>query len=80
MIWKVIESQKVCFSQTQSLITFVGILTADDKYSLLNRENLTQPIGRELSQKQKAFSQCFLSFSKSRLNLEHFHKKDDPRS
>ena len=75
IIWKVIESEKVCFSQTESLITFVNTLTADDKYSLLNRDNLTQPIRTPLSQKQKAFSECFFAFSKSALNLKHFQKK-----
>ena len=55
-------------------------MTADDKYSLLNRDNLTQPIPRQLSQKQKAFSQYFLAFSKSTLTFEHFQKKDDPHS
>ena len=80
IILKVIESEKVCFSQMQSLINFVNTLTADDKYSLLNRDNLTQPIWTPLSQKQKAFSQFFLAFSKSTLNFEHFQKKDDPQS
>ena len=55
-------------------------MTADDKYSLLNRDNLTQPIRTQLSQKQKAFSQNFLAFSKCALNLQHFQKKDDPQS
>ena len=55
-------------------------MTADDKYSLLNRDNLKQHIRTELSQKQKAFSQFFLAFSKSTLNFEHFQKKDDPHS
>ena len=55
-------------------------MTADDKYSLLNRDNLTQPIPTQLSQKQKAFSECFLPFSKSTLNFEHFQKQDDPLS
>ena len=59
---------------------FVNTLTADDKYSLLNRDNLTQPIWTPLSQKHKAFSQFFLPFSKYTLNFEHFQKKDDPRS
>ena len=59
---------------------FVNTLTADDKYSLLNRDNLTQPIRTPLSQKIKAFSQFFLAFSKSTLNFEHFQKKDDPLS
>ena len=59
---------------------FVNTLTADDKYSPLNRDNLTQPIRTQLSQKQQSFSQFFLEFSKSRLNFQHFQKKDDPPS
>ena len=45
---------------------FVNTLTTDDKYSLLNRDNLTQPIQTQLSQKQKAnlniFFSCFNPF------------------
>ena len=59
---------------------FVNTLTADDKYSPLNRDNLTQAIRTQLSQKQQAFSEFFLAFSKSTLNFEHFEKKDDPHS
>ena len=59
---------------------FVNTLTADDKYFLLNRENLTSQIRMQLSQKQEAFPQFFLAFSKSTLNFEHFQKKDDPHS
>ena len=55
-------------------------MTADDKYSLLNRDNLKQPIPTQLSQKQKAFSEFFLAFSKSTLTCEHFQKKDVPHS
>ena len=54
---------------------FVNTLTADDKDSPLNRDNLTQPIRTKLSQKQQAFPQFFLAFSKSTLNFEHFQKK-----
>ena len=36
-----------------------------------------QPIHIQLSQKLKTFSQFFQGFSKSRLNFEHFQKKDD---
>ena len=57
---------------------FVKKLTDDDKYSLLHRNNLTQPIQILLSQKQKTFSQFFATFSKSTLNFEHFQKKYDP--
>ena len=55
-------------------------MTADDTYSVLNRDNLKQPIPTQLSQKQKAFSQFFLGFSKSALTIEHFQKKHDPHS
>ena len=55
-------------------------MTADDKYSLLNRDNLTQPIPTIISRKQGPFSEFFLAFSKSTLNFEHFQKKDDPHS
>ena len=57
---------------------FVNTLTADDKYSLLNRDNLTQQNRTQLSQKQKAFSEFFLAFSKYTLNFEDFEKRDDP--
>ena len=59
---------------------FVNTLTADDKYSVLNRRNLTQPNQILLSQKEKTFSQFFSSFLKSTLNFEHFQRKDDPHS
>ena len=55
-------------------------MTADDKYSLLNKDNLTQSIRTQLSQKRKAFSEFFIEFSKCALNIEHFQKKDDPHS
>ena len=42
---------------------FVTISTADKKYSLLNRHNLTKPIHMPLSKKQKTFLISFLKFS-----------------
>ena len=53
-------------------LLFVNTLTADDKYSLRKRENLTQPIQILCSQKQKTFSQFFSTFLKSTLNFELF--------
>ena len=50
-------------------------LNADGKYSLLNRDNLTQTIQMQLSRKQKTFSQFFAAFLKSSLNFEHLQKK-----
>ena len=59
---------------------FVNPLTADDKHYLLNRDNLTEPIQMQLSQKQKTFSEFFFAFLKSILNFKHLPKKDDPHS
>ena len=56
---------------------FVNMLHGDDKYSLLNRDNLTQQIQMQLSQKENIFSQFLSAFLKSRSNFEHFRKKDD---
>ena len=58
----------------------VKTLTDDEKYSLLYRENLTQPIQILLSQKRKTFSIFFSEFLKSTLNFAHFQKKDDSHS
>ena len=53
---------------------FCNTLTDDDKYSLLYRDNLTQPVQILLSQKQKIFSQFFSAFLKSKVNFELFQK------
>ena len=52
-------------------------MAGDEKYTLVNRDNLTLPIQMQLSQKQKTFCQFFTPFLKSRWNFEHFDKKDD---
>ena len=59
---------------------FVKTLTVNDKHYVLNRENLSQAIQMQLSQKQKAFSEFFFVFLKSILNFKILTKKDDPRS
>ena len=56
----------------------VNTLATDEKYPVLNRDNLTIPIQMQLSQKQKTFSEFFAAFLKSRLNFKYFLKKDDP--
>ena len=55
-------------------------MSAVDKCSLSNRDNLMQPINVQLSQKLKTFSQFSNLFSKFRLNFEDFQKKDDAHS
>ena len=64
----------------KSLRLFVKILTDDEKYCLLYRDNLSQPFQILLSQKQKTYSQLFSTFLKSTLNYAHFQIKDDPHS
>ena len=49
---------------------FVNTLTAYDKYSLHNKENLSKPIQIQLPKKQKLFSEFFATFLKSKSNLE----------
>ena len=74
------SQKKSVLGRRKALELFVNTLTADNKYSLLNRDNLTQSIRAQLSQKQKAFYLFFLAFLKCALNLKHFQKKDDPHS
>ena len=59
---------------------FVNTLTDDDKYSLLYRDNLTQPIQILVSQKPKTFSKLSSEILKPTLNFEFFQKKVDPHS
>ena len=53
---------------------FVNTATADDKYAVLSRDNLKEPIQMHLSEKQKKFSQIFFAFFQSTSNFEHFQK------
>ena len=55
-------------------------MSADDKFSLLNTDNLREPIQMQLSKKQKTFSEFLSAFLKARLNFEQFQKKDDSHS
>ena len=57
---------------------FANTFTVDGKYSLLNRDNLMQPIQMQLSQKHKTFSELFSKVLKSTLNFEHFQTKLTP--
>ena len=59
---------------------FVNTLTVNDKHYVLNRDNLTQQIQMQLSQKQKTACEFFLAFLKSILNFKRLPTKDDPRS
>ena len=54
---------------------FVDTMTFKDKYSLLNRDNSTQPVQMQLSQKQFFFSEFSLQRFKPSLNLHIFKQK-----
>ena len=56
---------------------FVNTLTADEKYSGNNMQNLQQQFQTPLSQKQKTFSGFFIAFLKCAWNLGSFQKKDE---
>ena len=54
--------------------TFAG----DEKYLVLQRDNLTIPIQMQLSEKKITFSQFIAAFLKFRLSFEIFEKKKKP--
>ena len=53
----------------------INTLAADEKYHVLNTENLTIPIQMQLSQKQNTFDEFLAAFWKSTLNFKHFQTK-----
>ena len=63
----------------QVLELLLNTLNADDKYHVLNKNNLTIPVQMQFSQKQKHFSQVLPVFLKYKFNFEYFEKKDDSR-
>ena len=54
---------------------FFNTLIADEKFSVISRDNWMQTIQLHLPQKQKIFSEFFAAFFKCALNFEHFQKK-----
>ena len=76
----VIQVEKSLCVICKILGRFANPLTADDKYSPLNRGNLFQYFEMQLCQKRKRFSLFFFfffTFSIFRFNFEHFQKNDD---
>ena len=73
------------FSWKKSLLVirkiglFVKALASDDKYSLLNRDNLLQHLQRQLSEKEKTFLNLFC-ISQIWIVFLRFWKKDDSHS
>ena len=69
------EFQKSLLETLKFFSRFFNTLTADDKYSLISRDNWMQTIQKHLSQKRKLFFLLFATFFKFGLNFEHFQKK-----
>ena len=68
--------KKSLFLTCQILGLLVNTLAADEKYPVLNRDNLTIPIQMQLSQKHKTFSEFFAPFLKCTINFKFFEKKE----
>ena len=79
-LWRQLTCKKSLWVLCKISRLFPNTLNSDGKYSLLNRDNLTQPIQMKVSRKQNTFSEFFCSFLKSSLNFEHFQRKDDSHS
>ena len=68
------ELQKSLLETWKFFSRFFNTLTADDKFSLISRDNWNQNNQMHLPQKQKIFSEFFSAFFKFTLNFEHFQK------
>ena len=62
MTLKVVALENVSLVIHKVLRIFFNTLTVDEKHYLVNRDNLTEPIQVELSQKQKTFSEFSFAF------------------
>ena len=62
----------------KTLGPFLNTLSADDKYSLLNRDKFLQHIQMHVSHKQKPFFNFFVHFRNLRSILNIFNKKMTP--
>ena len=74
-IWGEIICKMSLLGKFVILGVFVNIGNADDKYPVRDCEDLRLVIQRQLSSKQKRFSQPFISFQKFSGNYKHFQKK-----
>ena len=75
IIVKVNELEKSLLVSVNVLRLFVNTLTADDKYSLISKDNSIQTIQKHLFQKRNILSEFFSAFFESALNFEHFQTK-----
>ena len=69
------ELQKSLLETWKFFSRFFNTLTADDKYSLISKDNWMQTSQMHLSQKQNVFSQFFDALFELALNFKHLQKK-----
>ena len=72
MSWK-----KSALVRSEIFRLFINTITADDKYSRNNMQNLQQRLQAPLSQKEKTFFQFVIAILKCAGDLEHFQKKHE---
>ena len=72
MSWK-----KSVLVRSEIFRLFINTLTAEDKYSRSNMQNLQQRLQAPLSQKEKTFFQFVIAILKCAWDLEYFPKKDE---
>ena len=72
--------KKCLFFTYQILGLLANTFAADEKYPVLNRDNLTIRIQMQLCQKQNTFYQFLAAFLKSILNFKLFETKGDTPS
>ena len=72
---RVVAFQKSVLVIHKILRLFANTLTVEEKHYMLNRDNRTQPIQMQLSEKQTNFVDFFFAFLKSILNFKHLPKK-----
>ena len=80
LIWERRSRKRLVLVRSKFLTQFVKTLSADYKYSRLNREKLWQQVPMEISPKLNIFSGFFIAFLKSTLNLEYSERKHQSQS
>ena len=67
--------EKVFFLTCEILGLVLKTLAANEKYPVLNRDNLTIPFQMQLSQKQETLSEVLANFLKSTIDFKYFESK-----
>ena len=75
LLWRQLSYKKPLLVICQISRLFINTLSDDGKYSLFNRDTLTQANEMQVCRKQKTFSIFFSPFLKSNLNFEQLQKK-----